>query len=68
MPVLRRLDGSGVMPRVETRPKSLFEKTRKGRDLWTAALLAGAYWKSFRIICAFWFEIDSDWMPSCCCV
>ena len=26
------------------------------------------YWNSFRISCAFWLAIDSDWMPSCSCV
>lgn len=23
------------------------------------------YWNSFRMSCAFWLAIDSDWMPSC---
>ena len=42
-----------------TKPRRLDESSRQARR---------CYWNNFRMSCAFWLAIDSDWMPSCSCV
>jgi hypothetical protein len=41
---------------LSARPRRLDEASRPARR---------CYWNSFRMSCAFWLAIDSDWMPSC---